>query len=828
VQGLTLGRSAITFTLNGNSATEWVRVTAAGVAKVLVSPSPGVSVGIGRWAQLSAIATDSMGNTVTDRVVTWNSSDTSIVGVSSTGVISAKTNGSASVSASVDGQTAQTNVIASPVVVSAVTVQLNNSSVPASQTTLAVAVARDAAGNVLTGRAVSWSSSDTTIATVAPSGLVTAVSSGTAVIRATVDGTIGSAALTVTVPTVANVGVVLATSSLNVGQTTQATATASDALANEITGLPVVWSSLNTAIATVSPSGLVTAVAGGTVSIVATVSGKTGSATLVVLGGVTISSVSVTVPGTSVSPGGTIQATATVLNSSGSPITTAVTWSSSASTVATVSAAGLITGVASGTATISAAAGGKSGSTTITVQGTTSAPAGGTHISLVVQRFDGLSGSTLVSNTIPLPQGLLSASAVSNVRLYVAGAEQSIYVEPLTALHADGSLRALLVQFNYNLTSAPLQGELVIGQTPGLPRLAKPTASRSAPNAVALPSDANYLVTTELMGPTVTSAMSASWGGSYAKMESDFAQWADYHWQRVGSAWTDDYYDRAAIYYVMWTRTANPEYWRRGTLHALSYRKDYIEMNSYQASAYWLQDEGIALHYLATGDSASWFTVGRLAQQFVGCVHPNPNCYVGSLTTYMDLRDQARVLQSLYLAWRLKSPGDPALGLHDWGSELAAGTDAVLSTQQTDGSYKSQEFCYGFAPYQLGLLNDQLIKQYRYFRNDSRIVTSVQKSVAFLRNNEWIDAANGFHYNSVPCSDNGMGTSVGGLEGAPDLTGMLSLSFAWAAQQSGSAVDANNYRMVFQSAVNTAYLIGSKQFNQAFETSSLSLGLIAP
>ena len=366
VQGLALGRAAITFTLNGNSDTEWIRVTAAGIAKVLVSPSPGVSVGIGRWAQLSAIATDSMGNTVTGRVATWQSSDTNIVTVSSTGVVSAKMSGSANVSANIDGQTAQTNVVASPVVVSNVTVQLNSSSITIGQSTQAVATARDASGNVLTGRAVTWSSSDTTVATITPSGLITAIAAGNAAIRATVDGTIGAAALTVAAPTVANVGVVLANSSLNVGQTTQATATASDALGNAITGLAVSWSTSNTAVATVTPSGLVSAVGGGTVSIVATVSGQTGSATLVSMG-VTVSSVTVSVPTNSVAAGATEQATATVLNSSGAPVTTTVTWSSSATTIATVSSSGLVTAVSAGSATISAAAGGKTGSVSLSI-----------------------------------------------------------------------------------------------------------------------------------------------------------------------------------------------------------------------------------------------------------------------------------------------------------------------------------------------------------------------------------------------------------------------------------------------------------------------------
>jgi hypothetical protein len=387
----------------------------------------------------------------------------------------------------------------------------------------------------------------------------------------------------------------------------------------------------------------------------------------------------------------------------------------------------------------------------------------------------------------------------------------------------------VLVQFNSNVSpSQPLTGELVIGPLRTIATLAKPSASRALPAAVALPSDPNYLVTTELVGPMITSAANRAAGGAYARYEDDFVTYANQHWAAAGSQWGEDYYDRAAIYYMQWQRTGNPEYWRRAGLHAMDYRKNYLEAGNYETSAYWLQDEGIALHYLATGDSASWFTVGRVAQQFVGCTIPNPNCYIGALTGYMDLRNQARILQSIYLAWRLGSPGDPARGTYDWATALARGTDQVLSTQQANGGYMSQMFCNGAAPYQVGLLNDQLIKQYRYFRADSRIVTTVTNAVNWLWTTQWISSTDGFHYTSVNCPDNGMGTAVGGLEPAPDLTGMLSLSFAWVAKQTGDATSLSRARAVFATAVAGSYLVSSKQFNEAYTSSPLSVGLFPP
>jgi hypothetical protein len=81
-------------------------------------------------------------------------------------------------------------------------------------------------------------------------------------------------------PPVASVTVALGTGSLNPGSTTQATATTYDASNNVLTGRGISWSSSNTAFATVSPTGLVTAVSVGSVQILATSEGQTGSATL--------------------------------------------------------------------------------------------------------------------------------------------------------------------------------------------------------------------------------------------------------------------------------------------------------------------------------------------------------------------------------------------------------------------------------------------------------------------------------------------------------------------------------------------------------------------
>ena len=161
-------------------------------------------------------------------------------------------------------------------------VTLASGTITDAQTTQATAVVRDADGNVLTGRTITWSSDNTAVATVSVSGVVTAVAAGSAQIRATSGGQTGSAALTV-IPKVAAVIVSPPSANVVMGTTLQLAAETRDANNNVLSGRTVTWSSDAPSIASVSASGLVTAVAIGGATITATSEGKTGTSSITVV-----------------------------------------------------------------------------------------------------------------------------------------------------------------------------------------------------------------------------------------------------------------------------------------------------------------------------------------------------------------------------------------------------------------------------------------------------------------------------------------------------------------------------------------------------------------
>lgn len=257
-----------------------------------------------------------------------------------------------------------------PAPVASVTVSPQASSLSPGQGTQLIATPRDAQGNALANRAVSWVSTNPAVATVSQTGLVAALTVGGPVtIIASSEGQDGSAIVTVVPPPVASVTVSPAAPALTPLAVAQLTPTVRDAQGNALTDRVVTWTTSNQAVATVSGSGLVTAVAvGGPVTITATSEGQTGTATVTVVAPVP-TTITVSPPAVSVASGGTTPLSATVRDQNGIILTGVdLTWSSSNLAIASVSPAGMVTGVSSGgPVTVTASANGKSGASSVTV-----------------------------------------------------------------------------------------------------------------------------------------------------------------------------------------------------------------------------------------------------------------------------------------------------------------------------------------------------------------------------------------------------------------------------------------------------------------------------
>jgi uncharacterized protein YjdB len=366
VIGVSSGSVGITATASGISGTSVITVRPVPVARVDVSPATG-SVFIGQSLQLSATSEDSTGATLTGRAVTWTSSAPSTASVSSNGLVTGLFPGNVTITATSEGKSGTAQLAVTLVPVNSVQIIPSSATISVGRTAGLIAQLLDAAGAPLAGRTVTWSSSAPQIASVASDGVVTAVAAGQATITATAEGKSGTASVTVTPVPVASISVSPTSASITSGKTQLFTATVLDAQGNVLSGRVVSWLSGAPAVATIDQTGLATAIGAGSAVIVATVEGQQATVTLTVTA-VTVASVRVTPANSTLQVGQTQQLAAAVSDGSGAPLPGKVpTWSSSAAAVATVSSAGLVTAVGTGSATITATSDGVTGTATVLV-----------------------------------------------------------------------------------------------------------------------------------------------------------------------------------------------------------------------------------------------------------------------------------------------------------------------------------------------------------------------------------------------------------------------------------------------------------------------------
>ena len=220
-----------------------------------------------------------------------------------------------------------------------------------------------------TDKSVTWSTSDAAVATVNANGVVTTKKAGKVTITATSNGDktkFGSIEITVSAATVPVTSVTVAgDAAMTVDGEQTLTATVAPANATDKT---VTWKSSDATVATVDANGKVVAKKAGEVTITATAGGVSGTLKITVSdkAPTVIPVQSVTVTGKQeLVEGASTTLTATVAPADATDKT--VTWKSSDESVATVDKDGVVTAKKAGTVTITATAGGVSGTLDITV-----------------------------------------------------------------------------------------------------------------------------------------------------------------------------------------------------------------------------------------------------------------------------------------------------------------------------------------------------------------------------------------------------------------------------------------------------------------------------
>ncbi|MDE6086255.1 MAG: Ig-like domain-containing protein, partial [Muribaculaceae bacterium] len=212
----------------------------------------------------------------TDKNITWSSSDETVATVDTGGNVTAIALGNAEITASCGTASASCKVTVNPVPATGVILNVKDMTLLVGQSDKLSATVEP---EDTTNPAITWSSDNEEVATVSEDGVVTAIAVGEANITATCGE--ASATCKVTVNPVPATAIILSEEMLELEVEATATLTA-QVVPDEATDKTVIWSSSNPGVATVSSTGLVTAVKDGTAIITAQCGEATASCEVIV------------------------------------------------------------------------------------------------------------------------------------------------------------------------------------------------------------------------------------------------------------------------------------------------------------------------------------------------------------------------------------------------------------------------------------------------------------------------------------------------------------------------------------------------------------------
>lgn len=374
------GRATLSASLGRVSASTMVTVTAARLVSIDLQ-SLVLTLPIGTSRAFRAVGTYSDGSSadLTNAVV-WSSSDTAVASASNTpgahGVITALAAGTTTVSATAEGVTGSATVTVTSATLARLSVLPSGTTVP-----LGVRLRFTATASYSDGSSadvtpdVVWTSASSRIVLLGVGGLGASISPGTTVVTAALGRISGSTEVTVSPAALVSLRVTPSNSTVPVRGTAEFRATGqySDGTLYDLTD-SVVWDSTDRRVAGVV-AGRATGLSAGTVTVVARYFSQFATATLRVTSA-TLTSIDVTPSTASLSLGGIValQAIGTFSDHSTADVTPMASWTSSGTSVASVSnlppTRGVVGGISPGTATITASVGTLRATASIVVSGT--------------------------------------------------------------------------------------------------------------------------------------------------------------------------------------------------------------------------------------------------------------------------------------------------------------------------------------------------------------------------------------------------------------------------------------------------------------------------
>ena len=339
-----MGEATITATCGDKSATCKVTVNPI-LADSITLDKTELTLTIGASEKLTATV---LPEDVTDKTVTWSTSDAAIATVDNEGNVTAVAVGETTITATCGDKSATCKVTVNPILAESIILDKT-------ELTLTIGACEKLTATVLpedvTDKTVTWSTSDAAIATVDNEGNVTAVAVGEATITATCGDKTATCEVTVNPILAESITLDKTELTLTIGATEKLTATL---LPEDVTDKTVTWSTSDASIATVDVEGNVKAIAVGEATITATCGDKSATCKVTV-NPILAESIILDKTELTLTIGASEKLTAIVLPEEVTDKT--VTWSTSDAAIATVDTEGNVTAISVGEAVLTATCG---------------------------------------------------------------------------------------------------------------------------------------------------------------------------------------------------------------------------------------------------------------------------------------------------------------------------------------------------------------------------------------------------------------------------------------------------------------------------------------
>jgi hypothetical protein len=446
----------------------------------------------------------------------------------------------------------------------------------------------------------------------------------------------------------------------------------------------------------------------------------------------------------------------------------------------------------------------------------------------VVYRLTKGSGTVTVSSAWPLPPGALMPDQHRLLRVRVATpagmVEPQVYTEPLHGTHADGSVRSVLIQFDWN--AADDDAVVEIGDTartaPDRARSSTAySATRLMPDAALLPTDPEYLCSTRLVYHVapLTAAPSPDLRWEQRVLERGAIRLAhhetDYATVKTDNLINRNYYDRAYAHLVWWVRSGDPSHFRAWALYAAPYWHRWWAGTGGQPHNW--QPDGCAALYRMFGDE-------KVREMWRSKAENVRVAWVPHITdkesNYAELRIMERCALMFWHAEQMAcaKPGTgwisglwrppPDMAQSTWRDIARIVVDTSLAWQDADGGWRPRVTMYHTLNFMLGMWCNFLGRWYEEVEKRADLVDAVARCADHMWT-QWggnNPSVPGFGYAEAYAVYEHLDPPQTHHQGpSPDLNLMIAGMFAFAFKYTGQARYLTRGDTAFAGSISDAF-----------------------